>query len=387
MPGVWDPTCRLYVNGVERTSSTIASVSITYGKQDFTDAFRVGYASVELVNANNASFIRVGDDVVVTMRNSSNVDVTIFTGVVTDFEIGIESNTWLRTKINLMSPLAHLGRKLVGFSNYPSQLSGARVSAILQDAGEITWAQATGKWNDQVGTWAQYENLSGTIASGGRTMGSYTGTAEGANALELLKIAESSEDGWLFETADGKINFDAYNDRYNYLLANGPKVISSNKVLLDSTSMSFSTGFQSSSVQSFDNNGTGKLGTAIGSTDILYSTVKNWMTSAGIDDWIRLYLTRRSSNVPLLSAITVPLSALSTADRDWMISIRNGRPVQITNLPAGFIVIGGTSYNGYIEGWTWSIQQGQAFISLNISHAQFSYGGSVNPASFSITNL
>jgi hypothetical protein len=69
-----------------------------------------------------------------------------------------------------------------------------------------------------------------------------------------------------------------------------------------------------------------------------------------------------------------------------MIGMTNGLPVEITGLP---VAISPSAYQGYVEGWSWRIVQGEAMITLNISPKQYSYWAAMSPApgNFTFTSL
>jgi hypothetical protein len=64
---------------------------------------------------------------------------------------------------------------------------------------------------------------------------------------------------------------------------------------------------------------------------------------------------------------TIPLHSptVSDATRDTLAGIYCGLPIETSDLPAVF----GTTFEGYVEGWSWAIRQKQAILTL-IASAQ-----------------
>lgn len=366
---MWNPTCKILIGGVEYTSDTIADVGITYGKKDHTEDFRASYASASLLSDVNGLPITINDKVQIKLQNSSAVDVVIFTGRVFDISIEMLSPTLLQYDLNFLSPIAHLGRRIVGHNGYSEEYEGDRIEAILFEAGQITWDQAAGTWADQTGTWNQYESVSGTIETPGQfNLKAYNG--EAGFVTDFLTICETSGAGWLYETPDGLMN---YNTQARGSLT--WNTLSPDQVILSGTRAEITTGFTSTAVEVSTYDGDIYLGTinsGVAAFSKIYEKVSTWIKSAiDLKYWMKLYLMRYGNDLPVLSSFTIPLSALSNAQRDSLIAITVGYQVSITGLPAAIWTTG--EYKGYVEGYSWRIQTGQVFLTLNISPQQYSY--------------
>jgi len=109
---MWNPVAKVFVNGVEFTSDTLADVSITYGKKDITDNFRASVATVGLVSGASGVAIELNDKVEVTLQDSLLADVVVFTGRVMDISVDMLADDWVQTNLNLLSPIARLGHSL-----------------------------------------------------------------------------------------------------------------------------------------------------------------------------------------------------------------------------------------------------------------------------------
>lgn len=378
---MWNPVCKVFINGgTEYTSDTIADVSITYGKKDQTENFRASYASISLVSDGAGLPIVLNDKVIIKLQDSTNTDVTIFTGKVLDISIEMLAQDWIVTRLNLLSPLAHLGRRLVGYDGYAEQYEGERIEAILYEAGQITWLEAAGDWQDQVGTWNQYEGISGSIDTGLTTLHAYN--LEPGYVTDFLNICEISGLGFLYESTDGKMNYGDIKDRYDRQIALGWETIDPDNVLLSGTRADISSQFTSTAVEvsNYNNQHTylGTINSGVQQFGKLYETVDTWIKNKlDLETWMKWFLTRYGNDYPVLSSFTIPLSQLSNVQRDEMINMSSGLPVEITGLPAA---ISSGAYQGYVEGWSWRITTGEAMITLNISPKQYSYWSASTPA-------
>lgn len=363
---MWNPVAKVFVNGAEYTSDTIADVSITYGKKDITDAFRASYATVSLVSDGAGLPINLNDNCRITLQNSTATDVTIFTGRVLDIKIEMRAADWIVTSLSLLSPVARLGRRFVGAAGYPHEFDGARITSILTEAGNVVWLEAGGTWADQIGTWNQYEGMIGTIDPGDFELHAYN--LDGGFVTELLSIAEQSGLGHLWESTDGHVNYQEASARLDDVTANGYESISSDDVLLSGTAAEISSGFTTNSVQVSTYTGhteTASEYASISTYGRIYETFTTWLRN-NIDaaTWASTFLARYAYPKPILSSFTIPLSQVTTALRDTLIDMRGGLPVSIPGLPAA---LAPNPYEGFVEGWQWRIQTGEAFITLNVS--------------------
>ncbi len=65
------------------------------------------------------------------------------------------------------------------------------------------------------------------------------------------------------------------------------------------------------------------------------------------------YIDQRAYPIPAFQSITFPITSqeISNADRDDLLAVFMGMPVDIQNLPSQ---ISGGAFQGYVEGWSWS---------------------------------
>ena len=75
--------------------------------------------------------------------------------------------------------------------------------------------------------------------------------------------------------------------------------------------------------------------------------------------------------MPRFDSITFPItnSEIDDADRDDLLGVFMGMPVNIQNLPTQ---ISAGEFEGYVEGWRWSTRFNELFLTLNVSPVAFS---------------
>jgi hypothetical protein len=367
---LWNPVAKVFIEGVEYTSDALANVSINYGKKDISENFRASNATVSMISTGAGISVDLNDRVVVTFQDSANSDVTIFTGRVMDISVEMLAANWVQTNLNLLSPIARLGRKLINHS-FSHEFDGDRVKAILDEAGQLSWLDATGTWAAQTTTWIQFESLYNNIDTPGFYELHSDNTA--GFTTDLLNKAELTGQGHLYESTDGLINYQDAGARAADATANGYEPISSDDVLLSGTVAEFSTAFTTNTVDVEIYNGAITSEEDINSVDLygrFYEAFKTELrNNADADDWALDYLGHYAYPKPVLSSFTIPLSQVTTTLRDILINMRGGLPVSISGLPAA---LAPTPYEGFVEGWQWRIQTGEAFITLNVSDKAFS---------------
>lgn len=368
---MWNPICKVFVEGVEYTGDTLADVSITYGKSDVTDSFRASYATITMISDGAGFGFDLNQRVQIKFQNSSAVDKTIFTGRILDTKVEMLGPDWVQTTLSLLSPVARLGRRQVDVSAYPHAQDGETIQHILTDAGNVTWDEAGGTWADQVGkTWNQYESLYNSIDTGNFEL--HPPDISGF-VTNLINVAEVSGLGHLWEDTNGLMNYQESDARAAYVTANGYENIAADDVLFSGLSSELSTAFTANSVQVTTGHGVTVSDTDAASVQAhgrIYEAFDTWLHSTSeAEIWAQKYLDRYAFPQPIMSSFTLPLSQVTTALRDTLIEVWPGLPVSIPGLPAA---LGSNPYEGFIEGYQWRIQKGEAFLTLNVSEKTLS---------------
>lgn len=370
---VWMPVAKVFVEATEYTGDTLANITITFGKRDLSEQFRASYATVTMISDGTGFGFDLNQRCSIYLQDSTNTDQKIFTGRIMDIKTQLVSPDFVETTLSLLSPIARLGRRLVGQNGYPHLQDGEMIEAILTDAGNVTWDEAGGTWasQDPAATWNLYEGLFNSIDIGNFELHSYT--ADPDYATNMISIAELSGLGHLWEDTNGLINYQQSDARLADVTANGYEAIASNDVILAGTSSELSTAFTTNYVQV--TTGHGDLVTDSDPTSIqlhgkIYEAFTTWLHSVPEAElWASTYLTRYAYPQQVLSSFTIPLSQVTTALRDTLIGLRAGLPVSISGLPAA---LGSNPYEGFVEGWQWRIQTGEVYVTLNVSEKTLS---------------
>jgi hypothetical protein len=370
---VWMPVAKVFVEATEYTGDTLANVSITFGKRDLSEQFRASYATVNLLSDGAGFNFDLNQRCAIYLQDSAATDQKLFTGRIMDIRTRMLAPDLVETSLSLLSPIARLGRRLIGQNGYPHLQDGELIEAMLIEAGNVTWDEAGGTWasQDPASTWNLYEGLFNSIDVGNFELHSYSGDPD--YATNMIAKAELSGQGHLWEDTNGLINYQESDARQADVTLNGYEAISSDDVILDGTQSELSTAFTTNYVQvitGHDNIVTDSDPTSIQLHGKIYESFDTWLHSnAEAATWASTYLGRYAYPQQVLSSFLIPLSQVSTGLRDILIGLRAGLPVSISGLPAA---LGSNPYEGFVEGWQWRIETGEVFVSLNVSEKTLS---------------
>jgi hypothetical protein len=174
-------------------TSIVESVNITRGRNRQLDQFNNGTATVTFNNAsrvldplNTASiyypYVLPRCPIVITANG-----IPIYTGLVVDWNLDYNLANQDRMYARCADDFTVLANQALNAFTPSAQLSGARVSAVL-DRPEINYQGAR-----QIGT-------------GSSNLGAYAVDAE-TNVLNYLQLVTTSEQGYLYVSADGTLTF------------------------------------------------------------------------------------------------------------------------------------------------------------------------------------
>jgi hypothetical protein len=174
-------------------TSLVESVNITRGRNRQLDQFNAGTATVTFDNAsrildplNTASvfypFVLPRCPIVISANG-----IPIYSGLVVDWNLDYDLANQDRMYARCADDFTVLANQALNAFTPSAQLSGARVSAVL-DRPEINYQGAR-----QIGT-------------GSSNLGAYAVSAE-TNVLNYLQLVTTSEQGYLYVAADGTLTF------------------------------------------------------------------------------------------------------------------------------------------------------------------------------------
>lgn len=171
-------------------SSSTVSVSIVRGRQDETEPFQAGRASLVMRNVSGefdpagTAVFRLRDEIEVAWLGNGTA-VPVFTGFVEDVTLDYDLSGDAIVNVACVDGLALLANQTLVNAAVSEETSGARVDVVLANAG-VSWPAGT------------------AIDAGISVLAA--GTATG-NALTYLRQAEQSEQGYLYVDREGTLTF------------------------------------------------------------------------------------------------------------------------------------------------------------------------------------
>jgi hypothetical protein len=355
----YNPQPTVIINGVTHTSISLWNVSVSYGRTSIWQQPRASFASISILNTSNTDYgFDMNQIVIVKVKNSANADVTLFTGKITSVDNTIDSSGLVATSaiqtITAVGPFADMSRKIIGGSAYPKEDDDVRMTRIFNDAGATI---------DVVDTPGIYEFKAITPPV--------------TDAYTLAATYATQAFGYIYETPDYEVGFanesrrfvDARDNGYflipkSYVLWGG---IASQKTLADITN-SVSVTYRAGSEFAEDLTSQATYGIVAATVNTELHDSSDAQVQA--DRYVLLRAYPRTS----LSSFTIQVdsSLITNVDRDKFLAMAMGEPIEIDNLP---IPIKNTTYKGFVEGYTFSINRYQ--MSLTLSTSDFTY--SVTP--------
>jgi len=380
----WTPVWRVRANGDTVTGVTLANLTITSGRTDINSPTPAGYCSLQLINTDNSVYnFAVNTSILIEVQDSNAAYVPLFGGRISDIRQIVTSagSEAAVTTINITATGALIRLQRATFDgNLAEGLDGAQITDLLDDLLLASWnelppAETWATYDPATETWAEAGDIGlGTIDAGEYTMASRQITDQVISTV-ANQIASSAL-GYLYEDANGNINYADASHRQDYLVANGYTDLDAahaigagigivqrqgdiaNKIIID-----YGNNFNSQYIaQDTDSQATYGL-----YAEQFSSYLKNTADVEGMGD--RLIQLRAYPRY-LFQSITFPLQnpEIDDADRDALLNIFMGQPVRITNLPPQML---GGEFTGYIEGWTFRASVGGLSITFALTAVAF----------------
>ncbi len=380
---LWTPEWRVLIGGVDYQGVTLSTVNITSGRTSVYEQPVAGYCYLELINLENSSYpFTVGDDILISIKDSTGTFVDLYGGFISDLEISVVSagSTAYTTsaRITALGALSKLAR-----ANWENSLAkaydGTQIYNILSDlllnnwnevAPALTWANY-----DPTTTWANAENVGlGDIDQPGQ----YEMVNRAADPISSYTIAAQIAEsglGYLFEDSSGRIGYADALHRQTYLAANGYTEISATQGIgVGLKSVTRSGDVRNFITVNYDNGST--LTSSNTASIAEYGKFAEiWDTNIEKTADATLALERRlqlkSYPRAFFDSIQFPLASpdIDDTDRDALLNIFMGLPLRVTDLPPNIV---DTVFEGYVEGWSFRASYNSLFITINASPLEFS---------------
>jgi hypothetical protein len=379
------PDWKLTVGGVDYTDITISDVQHQAGRSDIYQQALPSYMQVTLVALNNQTLpFDINDSFDLQVKDSAGSYVSLFGGDLTDVTVGVlqtgAAATVVQYTLLAMGSLAKLTKEIWD-DNIPQDEDGNQIYDILSSVLLGTWndVPAATQWStyDPTETWANAVNLGlGEIDQPGLyTMQHQPTTTD--TIYNIVSDIATSAFGYIYEDNAGNIGYADADHRQNYLLTNGYVELDASHAL----GAGLSTVMRSADVRNdiyinYGNNyGSQKTASDAASialygykAETINSRIHGAVDAQAIAD---RYIDQRAYPRPSFQSITFPITnpEIDNADRDDLLGVFMGMPVNIKNLPTQ---ISNGEFEGYVEGWSWSTRFNELFLTINVSPVEFS---------------
>jgi hypothetical protein len=378
----WLPEWRVTVG--DDVYTTVTSVSYATGRLDIDRQATAGYCRVEIVNVDNSPFtINITEPISLELKNSGGMYVKMFSGTVSDFNIGVrspEESGFITTGTILgIGPLSRLA-KAVYNTALASALDGTQIGLILDAALSLSWDEVnpTLTWAAYPATvtWAEAETTLGNVDSGLFGMIPIAASLTAKSQSLVDQIANSAL-GIISEGNDGLVYYDDADHRDNYLTTYGYTVLDASFATPSSIHSQTQTARLRNKLIYRFSPGYADSYFAIAPESIAtyglfeQSIDSNILTFADIEDiGVREILLRKDPRGSL-GAIRFRLDnpELPNTDLDNLLSMFCGRPAFINNLPSN--LLGGT-FEGFVENIAVNATPTYVDMTLFISAKDFS---------------
>ena len=382
---VFTPEWKLTVAGTDYTNIAISDITHQAGRTDIYSQPSPSYMQVTLIALSGQTLpFAINDSFSLQVKNSSGTYVNLFGGDITDLtvEVGAFGNIAKVANYTIlaMGSLVKLAKEIYN-GTISQDEDGNQIYDLLSSVLLGTWAEvpAASTWAtySATETWANASNLGlGEIDQPGL----YTMENRAASPDTIYNIASliaNSAFGYLYEDNAGNIGYADADHRQNYLLTNGYVDLDANHALGQGLSTITRSGdIRNDIIINYGSNFSQEKTASSASSIALYgykgesinSTIHSAIDAQAVAD---RYIAQRAFPQPVFQSITFPLTnpEIDNSDRDNLLGVFMGQPLNITNLPAQ---ISGGEFEGYVEGWRWSTRFNELFLTINLSPVSYS---------------
>jgi hypothetical protein len=382
---VWTPDWKLTVGGVDYTDIAISDIQHESGRTDIYLQPNPSYIQISLVALNGQTLpFDINDSLDLQVKNSAGTYVSLFGGDITDVSVTVGATGSIATVVEYtiiaMGSLARIAKEIWN-DNISQDEDGNQIYEILSSV-------LLGTWNDvpAASTWATYnatETWENAVNLGLGEIdqpGLYTMTAQSNLTDTIYNVVAdiaNSAFGYIYEDNAGNIGYADADHRQNYLLTNGYVDLDAGHALGAGLSTVMRSGDVRNDIYINYGNNFNSQETATDAASIaLYgykaetinSRIQGSVDAQAIAD---RYIAQRAYPLPKFQSITFPITnpEIDNSDRDALLGVFMGMPVYLANLPTQ---ISGGTFEGYVEGWSWSTRFNELFLTINVSPTAFS---------------
>jgi hypothetical protein len=381
----WTPDWKLTVGGVDYTDIAISDIQHEAGRDDIYSQPNPSYIQITLIAVNNQTLpFDINDSLDLQVKNSSATYVSLFGGDITDVTVEVGQTgataTVIQYTIIAMGSLARIAREIWN-DNISQDEDGNQIYEILSSVLLGSWndVPAASQWStyNATETWENAVNLGlGEIDQPGLyTMSSQSNVTD--TIYNVVSDIANSAFGYIYEDSSGNIGYADADHRQTYLLANGYVDLDAGHALGNGLSTVMRSGDVRNDIYLNYGNNYNSQETATDAASIaLYGYKAETINSrihgsADAQEVADRYIAQRAYPLPKFQSITFPITnaEIDNSDRDNLLGVFMGMPVFLDNLPTQ---ISGGSFEGYVEGWSWSTRFNELFLTINVSPTAFS---------------
>ena len=382
---LFNPIWRVTIGGVQYQTAILANLTITSGRRNIYEQAQAGYTNLELINLNQSNVpIAINDSITIELQNSTSTFVPIFGGSIVEVGIAVAEvgnvDYAQRISIIALGALARLPKALTN-GQLSRDFDGDQIYTILSQVLFSSWAEVPGAL-----TWAtydpttQWQDAENTGLGEIDRPGNYDLAARSSDRIDVYSLVSAlatSGLGYIYESGTGQIGYADSTHRTNYLAANGYVDLTANHALASGLSIQQRAGdvrnaitiqFGANSQNERSASDLASIGLYGQLAQIIRTTLHD---AADAEDQADFYLELRAYPRFNFNNITFELTnpELDDSDRDALISVFMGMPVNIADLPLN---MNSGDYLGFVEGWTFSARYNQVSISMIVSPIAFS---------------
>jgi hypothetical protein len=382
---VWTPDWKLIVAGVDYTDLTISDIIHQAGRDDIYSQPNPSYLQCTIVAlAGQTIDFDINDSLSLQVKNSAGTYVNLFGGDITDITVEVSQTgsvaAVIQYTILAMGSIVKLAKEIWD-GNIPQDEDGEQIyeilSSVLLGAWDAVPAASTWATYDPTETWANAVNIGlGEIDRPGLyTMQHQPNTTD--TIYNIVSDIADSAFGYIYEDNQGNIGYADADHRQTYLIANGYVDLSASHAI----GSGLRTTTKAADVRNdiyinYGNNYNAQKTATSAASIALYGYKAETINSrihSGVDaqEVADRYISLRAFPQPIFDSITFPItnSEIDNSDRDNLLNIFMGLPLNIRDLPAQ---ISNGEFSGYVEGWRWSTRFNELFLTINLSPVSFS---------------
>jgi len=382
---VFNPIWKVIIGGVEYQTAILSNLTITSGRTNIYEQATAGYTNLEIINLDQSNVpIQINDALTIELQDSTSTFVPIFGGSVVEVGISVAEvgsvDYAQRINIIALGALARLPKALTD-GVLSKDFDGDQIYDILQAVLFDSWQEVP-----QAITWAtydpttQWQNAENSGLGEIDRPGNYELAARSSSRTDVYSLVSAlatSGLGYIFEDAQGRIGYADSTHRTNYLAANGYVDLTANHALAPGLSIQQRAGdvrnsitIQYGATSSAEESVSDPVSIALFGqlAQIIRTTLEKKVDA---EDQADFYLSLRAYPRFNFNNITFELTnpEIDDADRDALINVFMGMPVNIANLPLN---MNSGDFLGFVEGWTFSARYNQVSISMIVSPIAFS---------------